>query len=124
VDDTVISFADGTGDILVATNIIESGLDVAAANTMIVFNAEQFGLAQLHQLRGRVGRGRAQGFCYLLGKKFNDEDSGLQRLSHLASLDRLGAGLAISMRDLEARGAGSLFGDEQAGHVKLLGPGL
>jgi transcription-repair coupling factor (superfamily II helicase) len=126
VDEVMISFANGKGDILLATNIIEAGLDVAAANTMIVFRAEQFGLAQLHQLRGRVGRGRAQGFCYLLSESLDKEgnDGAAKRLSHLASLDRLGAGLALSMRDLDTRGAGSLFGGEQAGHVKLLGAGL
>ncbi|MCR5875422.1 DEAD/DEAH box helicase [Phenylobacterium sp. J426] len=124
-DDVMVRFAAGDGDVLLATNIIESGLDVPRANTMLVARADLFGLAQLHQLRGRVGRGRAQGVAYL----FHDADAELPdvtraRLSTLEAFDRLGSGLAISARDLELRGAGDLLGDEQAGHVKLIGTAL
>jgi len=125
VDEVMVRFASGDGDVLLATNIIESGLDVPRANTMLVTRADLFGLAQLHQLRGRVGRGRAQGVTYL----FHEADAELPdatraRLSILEAFDRLGSGLAISARDLELRGAGDLVGDDQAGHVKLIGTAL
>jgi transcription-repair coupling factor (superfamily II helicase) len=125
IDDVMVRFADGEGDVLLATNIIESGLDVPRANTMLVWRADRFGLAQLHQLRGRVGRGRVRGICYLL----TDPEAKIgaatrKRLQTLETMDRLGAGFAISARDLDARGAGDLFGEDQAGHVKLIGMGL
>jgi transcription-repair coupling factor (superfamily II helicase) len=125
VDEAMVKFADGEGDVLLATSIIESGLDVPRANTMLVWRADRFGLAQLHQLRGRVGRGRSQGFVYL----FTEPDADLaeatrSRLSTLEAFDRLGAGLAISMRDLDIRGGGDLAGDDQAGHMKMIGLGL
>jgi transcription-repair coupling factor (superfamily II helicase) len=125
IDDAMVRFADGDGDVLLATNIIESGLDVPRANTMLVWRADRFGLSQLHQLRGRVGRGRAQAFAYLMTAP--DAKIGAatrKRLATLETLDRLGAGFAISARDLDQRGAGELLGDEQAGHVKLIGAGL
>jgi transcription-repair coupling factor (superfamily II helicase) len=125
VDEVMVGFAAGQGDVLLATNIIESGLDVPRANTMIVWRADRFGLAQLHQLRGRVGRGRTQGITYLLTDPQEEiADATRARLSTLVALDRLGSGLAISARDLELRGAGDLIGDEQAGHVKLIGTAL
>ncbi len=125
VDSVMVDFAEGRGDVLVATSIIESGLDVPRANTMVVVDADRFGLGQLHQLRGRVGRGRQQGICYLM----TDPDRPLSeatghRLTTLATFDRLGSGLAISAHDLDARGAGDLLGDRQAGHLKLIGVGL
>jgi transcription-repair coupling factor (superfamily II helicase) len=125
IDDTMVRFAHGEGDVLLATNIIESGLDVPNANTILVWRADRFGLAQLHQLRGRVGRGRLRGAAYLM----LDPDGAVpeatrKRLGTLESLDRLGAGFAISAEDLEQRGAGDLLGDSQAGHVKLIGSGL
>jgi transcription-repair coupling factor (superfamily II helicase) len=111
--------------VLLATNIIESGLDVPRANTMLVWRADRFGLAQLHQLRGRVGRGRVRGVGYLLTEPGRTlAPATRKRLETLESLDRLGAGFAISARDLDQRGAGDLFGEEQAGHVKLIGVGL
>jgi transcription-repair coupling factor (superfamily II helicase) len=125
IDDAMVRFADGEGDVLLATNIIESGLDVPCANTMLVWRADRFGLSQLHQLRGRVGRGRVRGIAYLLtdpGQKLPKATR--KRLQTLESLDRLGAGFAISARDLDQRGAGDLLGDEQAGHLKLIGVGL
>jgi transcription-repair coupling factor (superfamily II helicase) len=125
IDEAMVRFADGEGDVLLATNIIESGLDVPRANTMLIWRADRFGLAQLHQLRGRVGRGRVRGIAYLL----TDPEAKIaaatrKRLKTLETMDRLGAGFAISARDLDARGAGDLFGEEQAGHVKLIGMGL
>jgi transcription-repair coupling factor (superfamily II helicase) len=125
VDETMVRFADADGDVLLSTNIIENGLDVPRANTMLVWRADRFGLAQLHQLRGRVGRGRMRGVAYLLtdpGDRIAPATR--KRLETLATLDRLGAGFAISARDLDQRGAGDLLGEDQAGHVKLIGAGL
>ena len=125
VDEVMVGFAEGAGDVLLATNIIESGLDVPRANTMLIYRPDRFGLSQLHQLRGRVGRGRAQGVCYLLPAEGEELSEAAQaRLSTLEALDRLGAGLAVSARDLDIRGAGDLVGEAQAGHVKLIGVGL
>jgi transcription-repair coupling factor (superfamily II helicase) len=125
IDDAMVRFADGEGDMLLATNIIESGLDVPRANTMLVWRPDRFGLAQLHQLRGRVGRGRLRGVAYLMTDPGHPlARATRKRLETLESLDRLGAGFAISARDLDQRGAGDLFGDEQAGHVKLIGVSL
>ncbi len=124
-DEAMVRFADGEGDVLLATNIIESGLDVPRANTMLVWRADRFGLAQLHQLRGRVGRGRIRGTAYLLIEPDQELPKATEkRLRTLETLDRLGAGFAISAQDLDQRGAGSLLGDEQAGHVKLIGADL
>ncbi|RZJ45297.1 MAG: DEAD/DEAH box helicase [Brevundimonas sp.] len=125
MDAVMTGFADGRGDVLLATNIIENGLDVPRANTMLVWRPDRFGLAQLHQLRGRVGRGRRQGFAYLLGDPDTPiADSTRTRLQTLEALDRLGAGFAISARDLDLRGGGDLVGDEQAGHIRLIGASL
>ena len=124
-DAVMVGFADGAGDVLLATNIIESGLDVPRANTMIVWRPDRFGLAQLHQLRGRVGRGRAQGVAYLLSDPDDDlSEATRARLSTLEAFDRLGSGLAISARDLDLRGGGDLVGEDQAGHVKMIGAAL
>jgi transcription-repair coupling factor (superfamily II helicase) len=125
IDETIVGFADGDGDVLLATNIIENGLDVPRANTMFIWHADRFGLAQLHQLRGRVGRGGAQGTITLL----MDESAELTertrlRLSTLAENDRLGSGLAISLRDLDLRGGGDIAGEDQAGHIRAIGIGL
>ncbi|HZH53829.1 MAG TPA: DEAD/DEAH box helicase [Microvirga sp.] len=125
IDDAMVRFADGKGDVLLATNIIESGLDVPGANTMMIWRPDRFGLAQLHQLRGRVGRGRVRGIAYLLTDPAHKlARATRKRLETLESLDRLGAGFAISARDLDQRGAGDLFGEEQAGHMKLIGVSL
>lgn len=125
LDEAVVSFAAGEGDILLATNIIENGLDVPRANTMFVWRADLFGLAQLHQLRGRVGRSGTQGAAIFL----TDENTKLSeearlRLSTLVENDRLGSGLSISMRDFDLRGGGDLAGEDQAGHIKAIGIGL
>jgi transcription-repair coupling factor (superfamily II helicase) len=124
-DDVMVRFADGEGDILLATNIIESGLDVPRANTMLVWRADRFGLSQLHQLRGRVGRGRIRGTTYLLTEPGQQLPKATEkRLRTLEALNRLGAGFAISAQDLDQRGAGALLGEEQAGHIKLIGADL
>ncbi|MFS0735608.1 helicase-related protein [Sphingomonas sp. 1P06PA] len=122
IDEAMVRFASGDGDVLLATNIIEAGLDVPRANTMAILHADRFGLAQLHQLRGRVGRGSRRGQVLL----FTDGDQAiaprtLKRLRTLEAFDQLGAGFAISARDLDLRGAGDLLGDTQAGHVRLIG---
>ena len=122
IDEAMVGFAAGTGDVLLATNIIEAGLDVPRANTMVVVHADRFGLAQLHQLRGRVGRGARRGHILLMtGKEGEIAPRTLARLNTLAAFDRLGAGFAISARDLDLRGAGDLLGEEQSGHLKLIG---
>jgi transcription-repair coupling factor (superfamily II helicase) len=111
--------------VLLATNIIESGLDLPNANTIGVWRPDRFGLAQLHQLRGRVGRGRRRGTAYLLTDPAEKLTRATEkRLRTLEALDHIGAGFAISARDLDLRGAGDLLGDEQTGHVKLIGLGL
>ena len=125
MDEVMVGFANGIGDVLLSTNIIESGLDVPRANTIFIWRADRFGLAQLHQLRGRVGRGKAQGMAYFLTA--NNDDISEQtrlRLSTMVENDRLGAGLAISMQDLDLRGAGDIAGSDQAGHMKLIGVSL
>ncbi len=125
IDEAIVGFADGDGDVLLATNIIENGLDVPRANTIFVWHADRFGLAQLHQLRGRVGRGAAQGMATLLTQEGTElaEETRLRLLS-LVEHDRLGAGLAISIQDLELRGGGDIAGEDQAGHMKVIGTGL
>ncbi|MCQ8239773.1 DEAD/DEAH box helicase [Rhizosaccharibacter radicis] len=122
VDDAMLRFADGQADILLSTNIVETGLDVRNADTMVIWHAERFGLSQLHQLRGRVGRGRARGAAFLMTDPGDPPGpAALKRLQCLADLDRVGAGFAVSARDLDLRGAGDLLGDTQAGHVRLIG---
>jgi len=122
IDEAMVRFGRGDGDVLLATNIIEAGLDVPRANTMVIWRADRFGLSQLHQLRGRVGRGSRRGQVMLL----TDPDAEiaprtLKRLRTLEAFDRLGAGFAIAARDLDMRGAGDLLGETQAGHMKLIG---
>ncbi len=122
IDDAMVRFGRGNGDILLATNIIEAGLDVPRANTMVIWRADRFGLSQLHQLRGRVGRGSRRGQVLLLTDPSAEiAPRTLKRLRTLEAFDRLGAGFAISARDLDMRGAGDLLGEAQAGHMKLIG---
>jgi transcription-repair coupling factor (superfamily II helicase) len=121
----MVRFAEGDGDVLLATSIIESGLDVPRANTMIVLRPDLLGLAQLHQLRGRVGRGGAQAYCTLMTEPGSElSPATVKRLGTLQALDRLGAGMALSAQDLDQRGGGELFGDRQTGHVRLIGLAL
>ncbi len=121
----MLGFAAGRGDILLATDIIEAGLDIPRANLMIVTHAERFGLAQLHQLRGRVGRGARRGAAYLLTEPGAVlPEATQQRLTTMQHLSGLGDGVAISNADLSLRGAGDLFGERQAGHVRAVGTEL
>ena len=121
----VLGFAGGEGDVLLATNIIEAGLDIPRANLMMVTGADRFGLAQLHQLRGRVGRGARRGTAYLLTARGQKLMPATQRRLHaLEALSGLGAGFAVAAADLDQRGAGDLFGAEQAGHVRAVGTAL
>ena len=118
-------FAAGRGDVLLATNIIEAGLDVPRANTMIIWRADRFGLSQLHQLRGRVGRGSRRGQILLTTDgNATISEATLKRLRTLQAFDRLGAGFGISARDLDMRGAGDLLGESQTGHMRLIGVDL
>jgi transcription-repair coupling factor (superfamily II helicase) len=122
LESTMMEYLRGGADVLVCTSIIESGIDIPQANTLIVENADTFGLAQLYQIRGRVGRSRERAYAYLL----YDSAAALtpeaaQRLAALSDYTELGAGFKIAMRDLEIRGAGNLLGDEQSGHVAALG---
>jgi transcription-repair coupling factor (superfamily II helicase) len=118
----MLSFLRGDADVLVCTSIIESGIDIPQANTLIVERADTFGLAQLYQIRGRVGRSRERAYAYLLYPSAAALTSdAAQRLSALSDYTELGAGFKIAMRDLEIRGAGNLLGDEQSGHVAALG---
>jgi transcription-repair coupling factor (superfamily II helicase) len=118
----MLSFLRGDADVLVSTSIIESGIDIPQANTLIVERADIFGLAQLYQIRGRVGRSRERAYAYLLYPSAAAlTTDAAQRLSALSDYTELGAGFKIAMRDLEIRGAGNLLGDEQSGHVAALG---
>ena len=122
LEETMLRFLRGDADCLVATTIIESGLDIPTANTLIVERADQLGLAQAYQIRGRVGRSRERAFAYLLypsERSLTEESSA--RLATLADHTELGSGFRIAMRDLDIRGAGNLLGDEQSGHVAAVG---
>ncbi len=122
IDEAMVRFGRGEGDVLLATNIIEAGLDVPRANTIVIWRADRFGLSQLHQLRGRVGRGSRRGQVLLLtAADAAIAPRTLKRLRTLEAFDRLGAGFAIAARDLDMRGAGDLLGEAQAGHMKLIG---
>src|SRR5246127_5033969 len=122
IDDRMMSFVEGEADVLLATNIVESGLDIPRANTIVVSWPEKFGLSQLHQLRGRVGRGGTRAFAYLLTESNSGQAE--KRLSVLEEFSKPGAGFAISERDLDLRGAGDLFSEQQSGHVQVFGPVL
>ncbi len=122
LEETMLSFLRGEADVLVTTTIIESGLDIPTANTLIVERADQLGLSQAYQIRGRVGRSRERAFAYLLypsAEALSEEAAA--RLSTLADHTELGSGFRIAMRDLDIRGAGNLLGDEQSGHVAAVG---
>jgi transcription-repair coupling factor (superfamily II helicase) len=122
LEDVMTAFYDGKIDVLISTNIVESGLDIPSANTMIVHRADMFGLAQLYQLRGRIGRSKQRAYAYLTtpaDKKLTDTAE--RRLQVLQSLDQLGAGFSVASHDLDIRGAGNLLGEEQSGHVREVG---
>jgi transcription-repair coupling factor (superfamily II helicase) len=118
----MIDFVDGKHDVLVCTTIIESGLDIPRANTMFVNRADAFGLAQLYQLRGRIGRGKQRAFCYLMVPPLETLSSDAkQRLKVLQRFTELGAGFQVASHDLEIRGAGDLLGGQQSGHIAAVG---
>ncbi|MEZ6003629.1 MAG: transcription-repair coupling factor [Planctomycetota bacterium] len=116
------SFARGEADVLVATTIIENGIDIPSAGTILIDEADHFGLAELHQLRGRVGRGDKKSYCYLLVEQNKPlADIARKRLKALEELSHLGAGFGISIKDLELRGAGNILGAQQSGHIAAVG---
>ncbi|MBW7056303.1 transcription-repair coupling factor [Paracoccus bogoriensis] len=122
LDARMNAFYDGSHDVLLATTIVESGLDIPTANTMIVWRADMFGLAQLYQIRGRVGRSKARAYCYLTTKpRVPVTPQAMRRLKFLGSIDGLGAGFNLASQDLDLRGAGNLLGEEQSGHIKEVG---
>ena len=122
LEDAMLRFMRREADILVSTTIIESGIDIPTANTIVIDNAHMFGLAELHQLRGRVGRWKHRAYCYLLLPKDKPvRDEALKRLHAVEEFSMLGAGFRIAMRDLELRGAGNILGEEQSGHIAAVG---
>jgi transcription-repair coupling factor (superfamily II helicase) len=122
LDDIMNAFYDGQYDVLLSTTIVESGLDIPTANTLIVHRADMFGLAQLYQLRGRVGRSKVRAYAlFTLPANRKLTDTADRRLKVLQSLDTLGAGFQLASHDLDIRGAGNLLGEEQSGHIKEVG---
>ena len=122
LEQTMLSFVRGQVDVLVCTTIVESGLDIPTANTMFVDEADRFGLAQLHQLRGRIGRYKHRAYCYLLLPRHRRVSRvAAKRLKAVEEFSDLGAGFQIAMRDLEIRGAGNILGPEQSGHIAAVG---
>jgi len=122
LDEIMTSFYDGTYDVLLSTSIVESGLDIPRANTLIVYRGDMFGLAQLYQLRGRVGRSKVRAYAYLTTAAEQALTEGAEkRLKVLSSLDSLGAGFTLASHDLDMRGGGNLLGEEQSGHIREVG---
>ena len=122
LDDRMNAFYDGKYDVLLATTIVESGLDIPTANTMIVWRSDMFGLSQLYQIRGRVGRSKTRAYAYLTTKPRQKlTDTAQKRLRVLGSIDTLGAGFTLASQDLDIRGAGNLLGEEQSGQMREVG---
>ncbi|TXJ04437.1 MAG: transcription-repair coupling factor, partial [Aeromicrobium sp.] len=122
LEEVMVQFWEGNFDVLVCTTIVESGLDVSNANTMIIERADTLGLSQLHQLRGRVGRSRERAYAYFLYPPDKPlSETAHDRLQTIASHSELGGGMAVAMKDLEIRGAGNLLGGEQSGHIADVG---
>ncbi len=122
MEQTVRRFVHGEIDVLVSTTIVENGLDIPRANTILIDRADRFGLAELHQLRGRVGRSNRQAYCYLLiDRTAPPADEARRRLKAIEELSHLGAGFQIALKDLELRGAGNLLGPQQSGHIAAVG---
>jgi transcription-repair coupling factor (superfamily II helicase) len=122
LEEVMLTFMRREADVLVSTNIIESGIDIPTANTLFINRAERFGLADLHQLRGRVGRSKNRAYCYLLlSPKHPVNELAARRLKAIEQYSQLGAGFQIAMRDLEIRGAGNMLGPEQSGHIEAVG---
>lgn len=122
LEDVMVGFVDGQFDVLLATTIVESGLDIPNANTIFIDGADHYGLADLHQLRGRVGRYKHRAYCYLLVDKHKHiSPDSARRLRAIEEFSQMGAGFAIAMRDLEFRGAGNILGTQQSGHIANVG---
>ena len=122
LDQRMNDFYDGKADVLLATTIVESGLDIPTANTMVIHRADMFGLSQLYQIRGRVGRAKTRAYCYLTTRPRSAlTPQAAKRLKLLVSLDNLGAGFNLASHDLDLRGAGNLLGEEQSGHIREVG---
>ncbi|MCL6730378.1 transcription-repair coupling factor [Sphingomonas hankyongi] len=122
VEERMSAFYDRKYDVLLSTTIVESGLDIPSANTLLVYRSDRFGLAQLYQLRGRVGRSKTRAYAYLtMPADRSITEAAQKRLQVLADLDSLGAGFQLASHDLDIRGAGNLLGDEQSGHIKEVG---
>jgi transcription-repair coupling factor (superfamily II helicase) len=122
LEQVMVDFWERKFDVLVSTTIIETGLDIANANTLIIDRADKYGLSQLHQLRGRVGRGRERAYAYFLYDEMKPlSETALDRLSTIAANNDLGSGIQIALKDLEIRGAGNLLGGEQSGHIAGVG---
>jgi transcription-repair coupling factor (superfamily II helicase) len=122
VEERMSAFYDRKYDVLLSTTIVESGLDIPTANTLIVYRSDRLGLAQLYQLRGRVGRSKTRAYAYLtMPATRSITEAAQKRLQVLAELDSLGAGFQLASHDLDIRGAGNLLGDEQSGHIKEVG---
>ncbi len=122
LDEIMTAFYDGQYDVLLSTSIVESGLDIPRANTLVVYRGDMFGLAQLYQLRGRVGRSKVRAYAYLTTAAEGALTLGAEkRLKVLASLDNLGAGFTLASHDLDMRGGGNLLGEEQSGHIREVG---
>ena len=122
LEDRMTAFYEGQYDVLLATNIIESGIDIPRANTMVVHRSDMFGLAQLYQIRGRIGRSKVRAYAYLTYEPANKLTAQAQkRLEVIETLDTLGAGFQLASHDMDIRGAGNLLGEEQSGHIKEVG---
>lgn len=125
LEDVMSAFANLEYDVLVSTTIIESGIDMPTVNTMIVYRSDMFGLAQLYQLKGRIGRSKIRGYCYFtVPEKKKLKETALRRLNILSALDTLGAGFSLASHDMDIRGSGNVLGTEQSGHIKDVGIGL
>src|SRR5690606_190334 len=122
LEDVMNAFYEGRTELLLSTQIVESGLDIPTANTLIIHRADMFGLAQLYQLRGRIGRSKVRAYCYLtIPPRGVLTAAASKRLEVMQSLDSLGAGFTLASHDLDIRGAGNLLGEEQSGHIREVG---
>ena len=126
IDKIMVDFYEGRYEILLTTTIIESGVDISFANTIIIHNANLFGLSALYQLRGRVGRSGTQAYCYLMinSKQIEQNQDALKRLKAIASITTLGAGFGVATNDMDIRGAGNIIGDQQSGNIQSVGTEL
>ena len=122
LEELMIDFMEGDFDVLVSTTIIENGVDIPNANTIFINNAQNFGLSDLHQMRGRVGRSNKKAFCYLISPPLHTvSEESRKRLTALEQFSTLGSGFKIAMRDLDIRGAGDLLGADQSGFINEIG---